>query len=427
MNLFIKNANRWVIVPGLVIPLFLALIANFFLADLVWPNPILHALLEGAGVIVYMSLGIYITTLVKTHALPIRFYWPVASFLSMGVITVFHGSSEPGNTFVGLHSVSVLIGGLLMAMIALPSRLHKPSLLKHLPWLGLVIGFGISLAMIMMDQQFPTMLVEEGVFSETAIILNTLGAVGFLVATLHLLFYKKAELSHWALAVLTLLFSASAILFEYSALWDATWWLWHFLRFMALSMLLAYFFHWFYKQAEDAKSQADKLENLAFRDSLTQLPNRALFYQQFNLELQKAKRNQFTLALLFIDLDRFKQVNDTLGHDIGDKLLVLVAARLNHALRQADLLARMGGDEFTVILNGHQTEASASKVAQHIINTLTPNYQIDQHDINIGASIGIAFYPKDGSEMGTLMRLADTAMYQAKAAGRNTYRIYQSD
>ncbi|SFR61142.1 GGDEF domain-containing protein [Thiomicrospira sp. ALE5] len=426
MNTLINKRSFWIVVISVFLPLLLAAFTGTFYAGTLWPNPILHALIEGASIVLYFSLGVYITTLVKTGSLPIRFYWPVASFLSMGVITVFHGSSEPGNTFVGLHSVSVLIGGLLMAMIALPSRLHKPNLLKHLPWLGLVIGFGISLAMIMMDQQFPTMLVEEGVFSETAIILNTLGAVGFLVATLHLLFYKKAELSHWALAVLTLLFSASAILFEYSALWDATWWLWHFLRLIALTILLAYFFQWFYKQAETAKDQADKFENLAFRDSLTQLPNRTLFYQQLNLELQKAKRNQFTLALLFIDLDRFKQVNDTLGHDIGDKLLVLVAARLNHALRQADLLARMGGDEFTVILNGHQTEASASKVAQHIINTLTPNYQIDQHDINIGASIGIAFYPKDGTEIGTLMRLADTAMYQAKAAGRNTYKIYQA-
>ncbi|AHF01734.1 diguanylate cyclase [Thiomicrospira aerophila AL3] len=427
MKTIINKQIHWILVAGVFAPLLLAIAVSLLLPSILWPNPVLHALIEGAGVILYLSLGVYITTLVKTDSLPIRFYWPVASFLAMGVIAIFHGSSEPGNTFVGLHSIGVLVGGLLMAMIALPSRLQHKTLLTYLPWFGLGIGFSISLAMVMMDQRFPSMLIEEGVFSETAIILNTLGAVGFLIATLHLLFYKHSKFSHWALALLTLLFSVSAVLFEYSSLWDATWWLWHFLRFLALSLLLAYFFYWFYKQAEEAKDQAEKLETLAFRDSLTKLPNRALFYQQFDLELKKAARNKQTLALLFIDLDRFKQVNDSLGHDVGDQLLVQVAQRLNDCLRQADLLARMGGDEFTVILNGDQDQQRAGKVAEHILQAITPPYLIHEHRLEIGASIGIAFYPQDHTDLHDLMRLADSAMYQAKAAGRNTYRFYQAD
>lgn len=416
-----------VVFAGLVVPSLAALLAKLLFEDQLWASTAFHSLLEGLGVLLNISLAIYILLHIRCKLLTPRFIWPASGFLAMAMIGAFHGSLAPSNTFVGLHSIGVLLGGLLFSLIVLPAKIQQQRWIKAVPLLAISLGLLVSITVILSDHLLPISFLQEGKFSPLAIILNSLGGLGFLLITLYLLLNRNADLSHYLLAIMTLMFAVSAVLFEYSTLWDATWWLWHFLRFVSLSLLLAYFFYWFYLQTEITRSQAEKFENLAFRDSLTQLPNRALFYKQLDMELKKAKRQQHTLALLFVDLDRFKQVNDTLGHDIGDKLLILVAERLRQCLREADLLARMGGDEFTVILNGNQTEDSAGKVAQHIIDVLTPRYQVDQHEIDIGASIGIAFYPKDGSEISQLMRLADTAMYQAKAAGRNSYRIYQPD
>lgn len=416
----------WVILPGLVVPFILALVVPILFGSTIWPNIPLHATIEGAGVLLNLSLGLYLILLIHADKLCQRFYWPASGFIAMAVIGAFHGSVEPGNTFVGLHSLGVLIGGLLFAFIALPDGWHKARWLKQLPWVSLFGALSLGFIALLSSYQFPAMLQDEGAFSQPAILFNTIGAVGFVTASLKLMMSPQTNLSHQALAVLTLMLAASAVLFEYSSLWDATWWLWHFLRLAALSLLLGYFFMWFYQQTQHTKHQAEKLETLAFRDALTQLPNRALFYQQLAQELKQAARDKHNLALLFIDLDRFKHVNDNLGHDIGDKLLIAVAQRLSHALRQADLLARMGGDEFTVILNGAQTRETAGKVAQNIIDCISPAYEIEGHTLQIGASIGIAFYPDDAQELGTLMRLSDTAMYLAKSSGRNTYRFYDA-
>lgn len=416
----------WIILPGLVIPLVLALAVPSLFGQTVWANIPLHSVIEGAGVLLNLSLGLYLILLIHADKLCRRFYWVASGFVSMAVIGAFHGSVVPGNTFVGLHSLGVLVGGLFFALSVLPESWHKARWLKQLPWISLFGALSLSFIMLVGSHQFPQMLFKEGAFSQTAILFNTIGGAGFFIASLKLMMTNQANLSHQALAVITLMLAVSAVLFEYSTLWDAAWWLWHFLRLTALSFLLAYFFMWFYQQTQYTKRQAEKLETLAFRDALTQLPNRALFYQQLAQELKQAQRNQHNLALLFIDLDRFKQVNDTLGHDIGDKLLIAVAQRLSHALRQADLLARMGGDEFTVILNGAQTRETAGKVAQNIIDCISPAYEIEGHTLKIGASIGIAFYPDDAQELGTLMRLSDTAMYLAKSSGRNTYRFYEA-
>jgi len=275
------------------------------------------------------------------------------------------------------------------------------------------------------DDLFPQML-RAGAFSDTAILFNSLGALGFVIATVRFILCTEVHHAPTILAIYSLLFAVAGILFEYSLLWDATWWLWHLIRFFALSFVLSYFFYLFYQQTETTRLHAQKLETLAFRDSLTQLPNRSLFYQQLALAMSQAARNKTQLALMFIDLDKFKVVNDTLGHDIGDHLLVAVAARLQNSLRQTDLLARMGGDEFTVILNGDQNQHTAGRVAQHLIDAVKPPYHIQGHHIEIGASIGMAFYPADSQDVNSLMRLADTAMYNAKSLGSNRYCFYQT-
>lgn len=427
-----KHANTfsqhiWVMLPGLVVPLILALVIPILFGTGNWPNIPLHSVIEGAGVLLNLILGLYVILLIHADKLCVRFYWVASGFIAMAIIGAFHGSVEPGHTFVGLHSLGVFVGGLLFSLLVLPASWQSSRWLKQLPWLSLFGALCLSFALLVSQHLLPNMLQDEDLFSPAAITFNTLGAAGFLIASLTLMLHPKSNPSHQNLAVLTLMLTVSAVLFEYSSLWDATWWLWHFLRLTALSLILGYFFIWFYQQTQHTKQQAKKLETLAFRDALTQLPNRALFYQQLAQELKQAQRDQHNLALLFIDLDRFKHVNDNLGHDIGDQLLIAVAQRLSHALRQADLLARMGGDEFTVILNGAQTRETAAKVAQNIIDCIAPVYKIEGHTLQIGASIGIAFYPGDAKELGTLMRLADTAMYLAKSSGRNTYRFYEAN
>ncbi|WP_235584620.1 GGDEF domain-containing protein [Thiomicrospira sp. WB1] len=418
----------WVVLlAGLVLPLLLALIGFQLFGQQAWPNLPLHALLEGAGALINVSLGVYLASLVKAQQLERRFLWPASGFLAMAVIGGFHGSVMPGNTFVGLHSVGVLVGGFLFSIMAWPAAFHQQAWLKHLPWFGFLLGWLISASLLLAGHLYPSMLAVEGRFSEAAMLMNSLGALGFFMATVYLAGCRQRSPAYLMMAIMTLLFSASAVLFEYSVLWDSTWWLWHILRFLALSLLLGYFLVWFHRLAEKTRFQARELQSLAYYDSLTKLPNRTLFLQFLDNALVEARREGHRLALLFIDLDRFKQVNDSLGHDVGDQLLSQVAQRLSASLRQADLVARMGGDEFTVILHGHQTQASVETVAHHLLQTIVPPYQVGEHVMDIGASLGIAFYPDDAQKLTDLMRMADQAMYRAKTAGGNTFCFYQPE
>ncbi len=160
-------------------------------------------------------------------------------------------------------------------------------------------------------------------------------------------------------------------------------------------------------------------------DRLTGLPNRALFMDRLGQAIKDARRYGRSFALMFIDLDGFKEVNDTLGHNAGDRVLVQAAARLLNALRESDTVARMGGDEFTVILPGVDSPVNAHQVAKKIITVLGAPFEIPGHAPRIGASIGISFFPKDGEALDTLLKKADDAMYEAKRSGKNDYRFFR--
>ncbi|MEG3638230.1 sensor domain-containing protein [Magnetococcus sp. PR-3] len=175
------------------------------------------------------------------------------------------------------------------------------------------------------------------------------------------------------------------------------------------------------------KATEEKLERLAFYDPLTKLPNRALFRDRLEHELEISARDQDQTGLFFIDLDRFKLVNDTLGHDAGDLLLQSVSERIRETLRRSDTVARLGGDEFTVILPRIHQPAEAAKIAQNIIESLKQPFQLKSQEVFIGSSIGIALYPEDGEDFETLTKNADTAMYQAKEAGRGQYIFFTQD
>ncbi len=165
------------------------------------------------------------------------------------------------------------------------------------------------------------------------------------------------------------------------------------------------------------------LQHNALHDPLTDLPNRSLFHDRLQTALSLAKRNQTRLSLLYIDLDRFKQVNDTLGHQVGDLLLQEVAVRLRQCLRESDTVGRVGGDEFLVLLNNTSLPEHALLVVENIRKALNRIFSLDGHQINISSSIGVAFYPEHSSEFEHLIRCADVAMYAAKAGGGNRFQI----
>ena len=184
-----------------------------------------------------------------------------------------------------------------------------------------------------------------------------------------------------------------------------------------------HFFTGLLRDISEQKLAQKQIEQLAHYDALTHLPNRSLFYDRLGQAIMMSKRRQRSIALLYIDLDGFKQVNDSMGHHSGDLLLVEVAKRLRLCVRESDTLARLGGDEFTVILNDTHEREDMEMLAKKIIESLDQPFDLQGHAVKIGASIGIARYPDDASTTGTLLIVADKAMYAAKAAGKNTYRF----
>lgn len=175
----------------------------------------------------------------------------------------------------------------------------------------------------------------------------------------------------------------------------------------------------------ERKVVEENTRHAAHHDYLTGLANRALFVERLEYAIPLAKRNDFKLALLFLDLDGFKRVNDTLGHAHGDLLLVEVAARLQALIRSSDVLARMGGDEFTFILNNIGSQENAALVANKIIKALAMPFDLNGDICHIGGSIGIAFYPEDSLDSESLLKQADEAMYLAKKNGKNMFKCYQ--
>jgi diguanylate cyclase (GGDEF)-like protein len=171
-------------------------------------------------------------------------------------------------------------------------------------------------------------------------------------------------------------------------------------------------------------SAARDAEHMAYHDRLTGLPNQLLFFDRLEMALEHAKRHKHKFAVLFIDLDRFKYINDSLGHGAGDELLAMAARRLSGCVRSEDTVARFGGDEFIILLRIIGRIEDAGKVAQKIIDTMNPAVPIGKHEIVCTASVGISVYPNDGEDAEALVKNADTAMYRAKEAGRDAYRYY---
>lgn len=181
-----------------------------------------------------------------------------------------------------------------------------------------------------------------------------------------------------------------------------------------------------FRDIKERKLAEKKLEYIALYDPLTDLPNRTLFFDRLNHTVALARRDSYAFALLFLDVDGFKHVNDTMGHDIGDMLLKEIGQRLRDCMRKSDTVARMGGDEFTAILTKVEAAGDAQIVAQKIIACMSRPFRLKGYECSITVSIGISFYPSDGSDGETLFKHADTAMYRVKEGGKNGYQFYSA-
>ncbi|HEY5995090.1 MAG TPA: diguanylate cyclase [Gallionellaceae bacterium] len=177
----------------------------------------------------------------------------------------------------------------------------------------------------------------------------------------------------------------------------------------------------------ERKDVEEHMQHMAQYDNLTHLPNRALFDDRLKVSLAAAQRNGARLALMFIDLDKFKPVNDTYGHGVGDLLLREVALRIQECLRESDTAARVGGDEFVVLLPAVECEHDARLVGGKILDALNRPFLIGAHRLRIGGSIGVAIFPEHGAEERHLVKSADTAMYHAKKSGRNNVKVYHPE
>ena len=174
----------------------------------------------------------------------------------------------------------------------------------------------------------------------------------------------------------------------------------------------------------ERKRQEDEARFLAYHDTLTGLPNRRLLDDRLRQAIFLAQRRDTRIALMVVDLDQFKQVNDALGHRAGDAVLREAAQRIAGCVRKADTLARHGGDEFVVVIPDVHQDGDCRVVAEKILHALEPPFRVDEREFSIGASIGVSLYPADAGDGDGVLRNADAAMYRAKQLGRNNYRFY---
>ena len=180
---------------------------------------------------------------------------------------------------------------------------------------------------------------------------------------------------------------------------------------------------WNFVLRRQVKRQEERLRYQAYHDALTDLPNRLLFTEHLSPELAQARRQSRPLAVLFLDLDHFKVINDTLGHAAGDQLLKEVAQRLRAGVRQTDTVARVGSDEFTILLPELASPVDATRVAEKLLRAVSSPVVLGGRELSVTASMGIALYPSDGDDPESLLQNADLAMYRAKDGGRNHYEL----
>ena len=194
------------------------------------------------------------------------------------------------------------------------------------------------------------------------------------------------------------------------------------------SLFFMFFFENINKVLKDTiEEQKELYHHQSQYDGLTEIPNRVLFLDRLSQNIKSAKRSKTKVAVLFIDLDYFKEINDSLGHDVGDHVLIEVANRLNTQIRASDTVARIGGDEFAIIIDDFNNVKIVDNIVEKLFEHMSFPYEYNEHNLKLSLSLGVTIYPEDSEDMETLLKNADKAMYRAKNNGRNSYHFYSKD
>ncbi len=507
-----------------------------------WVQVSLHAVMEATGAVIALIVGLAIALFGRDREITLLPLAVSLGLLCMGILDGLHAMMPPGNRFVLLHSLAMLCGGLMFAGILLP--LGRSSACRHLitvlvtAVLVSLVGLAVVSGVLLPDAP------DSQSFLARVQWLNNAGGVLCLVAALKLnqLYNRQQERNLQLFALHCALFGLAGLSFEVATMWQANWWWWHLVRFVAyviaLSVLIAralrslkeryhiekmmqglsdnaatiiyvkdtegrylHINRQFEKvfdlrvdavlgrrddelfpeelaqqyMANDAKILRQErpeefeetvlqeqgartfialkfplfdfgnkvyavggiltditerkktervLSRLAHFDLLTKLFNRQMFRDRVEQAINNAQRHGHSLAVLFIDFDRFKNVNDSLGHPVGDKLLIEASQRLKSIIRAEDSLARFGGDEFTCLLPEITHREDAAAVAEKMVELFDRPFNIDGNEITLTVSIGISLYPDDAEDIDTLIKHADSAMYRAKDKGRCRFEYY---
>ena len=400
----------------------LLFVISFLNREQIWKNLLFHSSIEAIGATVAVILALMLLTVDTFHKNEKYILLGIA-FLGMGILDGLHSILVPGDKFVFFHSIASLFASIFSILIW--SDTLKVSIFKHRTKYILLSIILISLLLLLsideVYQYTPAMLDTQKNFTESAILINTIAGVLFLLTSVKLLFdyLKNSQINDFLFFVLMLFFGVAELTFNVSSLWQYDWWLWHFLR--IFGYIVALFFI-----IETIKEQKNTLDYQAHYDLLTGLPNRVLFNDKLEQSIENSKQNNTKIALFFIDLDHFKSINDSLGHNAGDEVLKIITNRLVKCLRNEDTVARLGGDEFVLIIEDIDQVQDTSLIADKLLKELSLPLNLDNNKLYISSSIGISIFPNDGKDSQSLLKFADSAMYKAKEEGRNNYQYYDA-
>jgi diguanylate cyclase (GGDEF)-like protein len=411
--------------------LLVSILMPLYPAAIYLHNPTLHTAVEMLGAAPAIAFAILLLAQCRQGDRAAHLYPVALGLLAMGILDGFHAVSDgtaPG--FVWLRCLAAIAGGLFPALIWTGAGERLQRMRFHRPVIAAAVALGVFF--LVRPDALPA-LDATGDFVPGLKLVNVgSGLFAFAALAFFIRRYTATrDTEDLIFAAFYLVLGTSSIIFPFSRLWDGQWWLWHGIRLVAYAVMIQYLLsshigllHGMKQEIAERKATEARIEFLAYHDALTQLPNRLLAKDHMELAMSFADRTGNKVALLFLDLDNFKTINDSLGHLVGDTLLKAVAARLGDCLRPTDTLAHLGGDEFLMVISDvHDTDV-VSDISDHLLEQLARPFDIDGHELSTSFSLGIAVYPDDGGNFETLLMKADTAMYHAKEAGRNTYRYH---
>lgn len=411
--------------------LVVSLLLPTFAGPLYLNNPILHTAVETLGAAPAVAFAVLLLAQCQQGDREPHLYLVALGLLAMGILDGFHAlADETAPGFVWLRCLAAISGGLFPALMWLGwgDRLQRIGFHRIVIAAALAAG-----AFFLLRPHALPALDPAGDFVPGLKAVNVVsGLLAFAVFAFFIRRYTATrDTENLIFATFYLVLGSSSIIFPFSRLWDGEWWLWHGIRLVAYAVMIQYLLtsyvdllHAMKQEIAERKATEARIEFLAYHDALTRLPNRLLAKDHMEMAMSYADRSGNKVALLFLDLDNFKTINDSLGHSIGDALLLAVAARLGDCVRHTDTLAHLGGDEFLIILSDVHNTDVISDISDHLLEQLARPFDVGGHDLSTSFSLGITVYPDDGDNFETLLMKADTAMYHAKDAGRNTYRYH---